>query len=399
MARRKKTKGGGASEGEPADDSSQAQPDSPPPKPPPQTDEEFAAYVHDALSSSPLHSQGYGELLTRAAAVVCDLRRRLVAAGEGATWMRLMKNGRMLKELNEVVPVAARVLEHVNAVASRGDGPLTIVDLCCGVGYLSILLAELLRGREKDVARFVLVDYAFPMRGAEPKETHINIAHLNREDLWPFELTWRKYDLKKTPTHHGFKEHIVGRAPGPLAIIGVHLCGVLSLRGVQMFNDNPRCTFLALKPCCLPPMMCAKNNFVWTLNGHEVDARKVSAAGRYSKNKWLGPNKSRLKDTFDTWAEELAASVAVGDAGRKELVRVKIVEDPCRYQQLIVFADRPFVNEDGEVSDIGGEPEELRAERAAARDAADERKRREAAAQQQEAADGVGAGEKGAAAT
>ena len=72
---------------------------------------------------------------------------RLLARGEVATWQRLMKRGRLLKEVNEVLPVAAKVIEWVKQhtelcdqdlnskqVGQEGlrhvQGKITIIDLC-----------------------------------------------------------------------------------------------------------------------------------------------------------------------------------------------------------------------------------------------------------------------------
>lgn len=43
-------------------------------------------------------------------------------------------------------------------------------------------------------------------------------------------------------------------APGPVIILGIHLCGLLSIRAIETFNRGPKCVAFALKPCCLPSM-------------------------------------------------------------------------------------------------------------------------------------------------
>eukprot|EP01052_Picozoa_sp_SAG31_P061458 SAG31_NODE_20532_length_572_cov_0.653277_1_plen_48_part_10 len=48
----------------------------------------------------------------------------------------------MLKEMNEVLPVARRVLDWLDK-RPAGAARATVVDLASGVGYLSILLGEL----------------------------------------------------------------------------------------------------------------------------------------------------------------------------------------------------------------------------------------------------------------
>ena len=56
---------------------------------------------------------------------------------------RVCKGKRLLKEVQEALVVVHVVKEHVAALAPD-DGAVTVVDLCSGFGYLSMLLAELL---------------------------------------------------------------------------------------------------------------------------------------------------------------------------------------------------------------------------------------------------------------
>ena len=53
----------------------------------------------------------------------------------------------------------------------------------------------------------------------------------------------------------GLGKHLFRRCSGPVLILGVHLCGTLSLRAVDLFNQHPQARLLILKPCCLPGMV------------------------------------------------------------------------------------------------------------------------------------------------
>ena len=203
-----------------------------------------------------------------------------------------------MKEINEVLPVVARLLRWVaaqpeirNSACSAGEPAeegITIVDLCSGVGYMSMLLNELL-AEEPRVARFVLVDNSFPLQGHRPKKHHINPDHLVVEGFWPKEMLYRRYDLKKSRGHKQLAEHVLSRCRGPVALAGVHLCGVLSIRAVHIFNEQPRCSFLALKPCCLPGFPFGwPSKRAWLLGGHTIDATAVCDSGKYNKGKWVG---------------------------------------------------------------------------------------------------------------
>eukprot|EP00232_Nephroselmis_pyriformis_P013222 CAMPEP_0182882932 /NCGR_PEP_ID=MMETSP0034_2-20130328/18084_1 /TAXON_ID=156128 /ORGANISM="Nephroselmis pyriformis, Strain CCMP717" /LENGTH=380 /DNA_ID=CAMNT_0025016051 /DNA_START=35 /DNA_END=1174 /DNA_ORIENTATION=+ len=324
-----------------------------------QTQEDFDEWVNEEVAKWPVTEQ-YPDLAGRVAGVICGLRKRLFAQGETNTWIRLIKGGRMLKEFSESLPVVTRVLDYVERVELGEGEQVTIIDLCSGVGYMSILLAELLAGSPK-VARFVLIDYQFPLLNTPTQPHHINPEHLNK-DLFPFELTHRKYDLKSSSVLRQIQKHIISRSNGPLVVLGIHLCSILSIRAVQFYNDNPRCTMLALKPCCLPPWILAQQKYVWTFGGQELAAKDVAGEGKYNKGKWKGPRKETLAPRFKTWAEGLFAGIDVregaeeGEAGAKTLEDIKIVHEASNYQTLFAFAERPFKDEDGVVSDIGGEP-------------------------------------------
>merc|ERR1712151_978123 len=106
---------------------------------------------------------------------------------------------------------------------------------------MSILLGELLRGSCK-IDRFVLVDNRWPMLNAQRNSHNLNPMHL-QENIWPFEMTYRKYNLKSSSGHRQLQRHIIANAPGPVILLGVHLCSILSLHAAQIYNDLPRCTF------------------------------------------------------------------------------------------------------------------------------------------------------------
>jgi hypothetical protein len=163
----------------------------------------------------------------------------------------------VFKEFLEAVPIIDAV---ICLVAESKNENFTIVDLASGKGYLSMLLSELLP-KEK-VTKFILVDKAWPMCNSEPSPHHMSWEHIygNKTetesyfDTWPIPLHTSKQDLKKSYNMRQLKKRLFDPAPGPVIILGVHLCGTLSLRAVDMFNNHDNVCFFALKPCCLPAM-------------------------------------------------------------------------------------------------------------------------------------------------
>jgi hypothetical protein len=209
-------------------------------------------------------------------------------------WLRTVKRGRLLKELLESLPVLDRVLRYVeqelpppprpslrapsssvaaaaaadgrgaegNDGGQRADGRLTILDLCSGFGYLSMFLAELLPPAR--VGSIVLLDKAWPMhsqvsitvsqfcvshqcksinssyshQGGAATAGQINPAHLRLKG-WPISLRTCKNNLKTPSGRRAIVRTVFGPAPGPVAILGVHLCGQLAVQAVELFNQQP----------------------------------------------------------------------------------------------------------------------------------------------------------------
>ena len=60
----------------------------------------------------------------------------------------------------------------------------------------------------------------------------------------------------------------------------VHLCGSLSIRAVELFNDHPNAALLLLKPCCLPDFRTARDEIEWTVGGHTIPATEVTESAK-----------------------------------------------------------------------------------------------------------------------
>mmetsp|Transcript_34589 Transcript_34589/g.110478 ORF Transcript_34589/g.110478 Transcript_34589/m.110478 type:complete len:243 (+) Transcript_34589:688-1416(+) len=94
-------------------------------------------------------------------------------------------------------------------------------------------------------------------------------------------------------------------------LLGVHLCGTLSLRAVDLFNDSPSFFFLGLKPCCLPPAFFAQRGDVFgSANGHCFAAKAVAVAGKWQRGKWVGgASRQELQRKFAVWVDNLSRCV------------------------------------------------------------------------------------------
>jgi hypothetical protein len=123
-------------------------------------------------------------------------------------------------------------------------------------------------------------------REDEEKAKYISADHFTGDfyETWPIPLVASKQNLKSSATLRSMQKVVVDRAlrEGDLMILGIHLCGVLSLRVVDLFNRNSsRVRFFALKPCCLPGIFHAKNDEVFRIGQHSFSAKDVSASGKF----------------------------------------------------------------------------------------------------------------------
>ena len=290
----------------------------------------FAAHLSAELASAP-GAELYPDVFADAHEVILTWRRRYAATPQ--LWRRLYRADRVLKELIEAAPVIAAVRDVVAEASLALDEQFTIVDLCSGKGFLSMFLSDML-GPTGRVERCLLIDKAWPPHEWEGPigERHISDAHIYSERLplgaeagaeppvsyfetWPVPLHTSKRDLKNRATVRKLDAQLWSRCSGPVLLLGVHLCGTLALRAVDIFNASPsRCRLLVLKPCCLPPMLHAKRHETFRIGHHAFPASDVCASGSFKARRggWEGPPRADLRPRFERWTEHLCAGVELG---------------------------------------------------------------------------------------
>ena len=227
---------------------------------------------------------------------------KLRFADDPAICTRIFKRRgkRLLKELEEsllVIEKTMKALEQMKVTADQGEKKATIIDLCSGFGYTSMLLSELLPATK--VKRIILIDKDFPHHsqahmysGDTSVEKHINWTHLHHPD-WPIPLIPRKNNIKKTKREFDFiARNYLNESP--VFILAIHLCGTLSLRACDMFNKYPSVTMIVLKPCCLPSLDVAKQQEYLGSGSHQFKATDVCTAGKWTCNGWEGPPRHYL---------------------------------------------------------------------------------------------------------
>ena len=252
----------------------------------------------------------------------------------------------------------------------------TIIDLCSGKGYLGMILSEMLPPSK--IFRIVLMDIAWPMRNvpnAKSKPQHINWDHIYGKiggtdeieieieiekgktkiedenettnvgvvcqdiiieddngttstsstppntyyDTWPIPIDTSKQDLKSSRQLKKISEHFLSNKDHPVIMIGIHLCGILSMRAIDLYNTNRNIKLFVLKPCCLPGMVHAKRKEIFSFNKdhlsslknnhpnqHTFKAEDVCVHGKWKRNKWInGPPRSHLQPKFIKWCTNL----------------------------------------------------------------------------------------------
>lgn len=122
--------------------------------------------------------------------------------------------------------------------ASLGSGThVTIVDLCCGKGFGSLVLALSL-----PCVQVLAVDV----------NPNMELAHFRKCP----NLAFLEMDITKPDAGLYLAEAISQTTQIPhrrqlLVVVGVHLCGALSVHASRLFAEVPAPTALVLVPCCL----------------------------------------------------------------------------------------------------------------------------------------------------
>ena len=203
-----------------------------------------------------------------------------------STWSRMKR--KLPKEINESAFILQEMIELLDQYEEGEDEkdlqPITFIDICSGVGFISIFLSHLLP--KQKVSRIVPIDVLFhphidpsttksdtdkqaqeegtthqqphipSTQTPSPKQKKINhrlsTQHL-RSSIHPIPIHPRQANIKKGRELRQIARFCINAAPGPIVILGVHLCKSLSVHTVRLFNMTVDKSFkLYLKPCCLP---------------------------------------------------------------------------------------------------------------------------------------------------
>ena len=129
--------------------------------------ESFISSKIRSLSNYSRYSKTYNQI------IFIILQWELRFSHNPIVWKRFTKGNfkRLIKELNESIPVIDRVIDHIANLPNNSNSKVTIFDLCSGFGFLSMFLSELLSPEK--VKRIVLIDKQWS-REAINQKMHIS---------------------------------------------------------------------------------------------------------------------------------------------------------------------------------------------------------------------------------
>jgi hypothetical protein len=160
-------------------------------------------------------------------------------------WHTLLNKKSLLHEVEESIVTLHFLLNWLERRCEQT--PVTLVDVCCGKGILSMLASCLFR----DVVSTHVTGIIMLDKQRDINWNHILASNENaQEECRPMIQTWGGCNLHDIDQ---ITERLEGRY-GPVALVGVHLCNLLSPACVGVANTlgPEKCPFLCLAPCCLP---------------------------------------------------------------------------------------------------------------------------------------------------
>lgn len=175
-----------------------------------------------------------------------------------------MENTRLRKEISELFAVLHAVRECCEGLGlddndNANDGVpriandvvafenIFLIDLCCGKGITTMLCGamdaanEIVRGGGSSNNHFLAIDKLMPH--AMPHFANDGRTQYLRRDIMSDGMFDEISDIVRgqTITH--------GRS---CILVGMHLCGTLSERAIDIFHRTPEVRGIVLSPCCLP---------------------------------------------------------------------------------------------------------------------------------------------------
>ena len=144
---------------------------------------------------------------------------------------------RFTKELTEVLGMLVR-LQRIIATSTEPEQSWHVIDLCCGKGFLATLVAICFPSFVVTAVDRLLDNYL----------PHFEPAGIRNVRYAPLDVMSAGFpdEIHRLVKD---KDHGDGR---PVVIMGMHLCGLLSIRALELIRKVPGVRGVVLAPCCLP---------------------------------------------------------------------------------------------------------------------------------------------------
>lgn len=149
----------------------------------------------------------------------------------------MARHKRLKKEITEAHAALAQVRRALRGHGDLGGGErLTFVELCSGRGFLALVLGDAFPR-----ARIRMID----------NDTRMDISHVKAYSS--VNTSFHALDLLSDECEEFIREAAASGGDGDLVVlVGVHLCGILSHRAIEIYERIPEVAALVVAPCCLP---------------------------------------------------------------------------------------------------------------------------------------------------
>ena len=145
-------------------------------------------------------------------------------------WSR--KRG-LKKEITEAYAALRAVRGTLEGGGGAGED-LIFIELCSGRGFVSIVLAT-----EFPKSRVYMID----------NDTKMNVDHVKAFDD---RVTFHALDVHDAATEDFIRDVAAKDRTKTVVVVGIHLCGNLSHRAIELYERISEVSSLVVSPCCLP---------------------------------------------------------------------------------------------------------------------------------------------------
>lgn len=195
-------------------------------------------------ASIPQYSQRVNTLTIETIKILKEWGDKWVGQPE---WQTLLNKKSLLHEIEESITALSFLFDWLEK--RRDNTTVTLVDVCCGKGILSMLASYLCRNMQS-VSDIIMLDIQTDINWK-----HIHASNENAKDVGrPIIQTWGGCNLNELDSMIDLLQKEQSSNNGQYALIGIHLCKLLSPSCAGLANalGNDKCTFLCLAPCCMP---------------------------------------------------------------------------------------------------------------------------------------------------